>query len=79
MTLSKTIAVAAISLLVISSSALAEGTTPNMARALNSATSDQCRQVAETLCRNYKKKGEKWYQWCLREQYGNCMHQNPTK
>ncbi|ASV85398.1 hypothetical protein CES85_0177 [Ochrobactrum quorumnocens] len=51
----------------------------NMSRMESSATSDQCRKVAETLCRNYKKKGEKWYQWCLREQYANCMHQNPPK
>ncbi len=79
MTLYKTIAVTTISLLVISGSARAERLVSNMSVAMNLATSDQCRKVAETLCRNYKNKGEKWYQWCLREQYANCMHQNPSK
>lgn len=79
MTLLKTMAAAAISLLVISSSARAEPTATNMSSVENSATSDQCKQVAETLCRSSKKKGEEWYQWCLREQYANCMHQNPSK
>jgi len=78
-TLYKTIAVATISLLVISGSARADRLVPNMSGAANSAASDQCRKVAETLCRNYKKKGKKWHEWCLREQYANCMHQNPSK
>ncbi len=70
----KGISIAAISLLMMSGSVFADP-----AEMPNSSKSDQCKQVAETLCRHYKKKGKKWYQWCLREQYGNCMHQNPPR
>ncbi|MDT9702435.1 hypothetical protein, partial [Streptomyces sp. P17] len=55
------------------------GATPSLLQTIKRSSADECRQVAETLCRNYKKKGKSWYEWCLREQYANCMHQNPPK
>ncbi|NKB78508.1 hypothetical protein HED49_02835 [Ochrobactrum daejeonense] len=41
-----------------------------------STKSEQCHQLAETICAEWKHYKEK-YDYCLKTTYGNCMHQNP--
>lgn len=46
----------------------------NISRIVNLNTPEECKTLAETLCRKYIKNHKK-YQYCLQEVYGQCIHQ----